>query len=89
MPVTPAWWRRLHGSTRVAAVLAAVAALMLFAPISYAVLMLRSSGSSHGAEPGAWVVIALLVLVCAAAAGAMTALLVAAIRRLWLRTRTP
>ncbi|HET7461155.1 MAG TPA: hypothetical protein VFJ82_07895 [Longimicrobium sp.] len=87
MPLTPAGWRRLHASTRLAAVLGAFGALMLFAPLAYAVLMLRSSGASHGAEPGAWVVIGILVGVCAAAAGAMTALLVAAIRHLWLRTR--
>jgi hypothetical protein len=88
MPLMHASWRRLHRSTRIAATLGAVATLLVLVPVSYAVLMLRSSGSSNGAEPGAWVIVAIMVLICAAAAGAMTALLVAAIRHLWLRSRT-
>ncbi|HET7230525.1 MAG TPA: hypothetical protein VFJ16_11020 [Longimicrobium sp.] len=87
MPVTPAWWRRLYASTRIAAVMGAVAALVIVAPVSYVVLMMRSPGSAHGATTGAWVIIGIVVLVCATAAGAMTALFAAVLRRLWLRSR--
>ena len=82
------WWRHLHASTRIAAVLGAIAALMILAPVSYVVLMMRSPGSAHGATTGAWVILCIVVLVCATAAGIMTALFAAALRRLWLRGRT-
>jgi hypothetical protein len=59
-----------------------VATLLVFGPISFAVLMLRCCDHSRGATAGAWVVIGLVLLVSALAAGTLTALIVAAIRRL-------
>jgi len=84
MPLTPVAWRRLHWTTRVAAVLGGVAGLLILAPISAAVVMLRCCDATHGASAGAWVVMGILVTLATLAAAAVTALLAAALRRLWL-----
>jgi hypothetical protein len=89
MPVMPAAWRRLHLSTRVAAILGAAATFLALGPIAVAVVLLRCCDDVRGPSAGAWVVIAVVLLVSALAAGTMMALLVAATRRLWLRSRTP
>ncbi|HEU4561176.1 MAG TPA: hypothetical protein VFS20_25210 [Longimicrobium sp.] len=75
-------WRALHRSTRIAAIIGGVATLLVFGPISFAVLMLRCCESSRGAPAGAWVVIGIVLVVSAITAGALTGLLVAGIRRL-------
>jgi hypothetical protein len=80
-------WRALHKSTRVAAIVGGVATLLVFGPISVAVLMLRCCESSRGASAGAWVVIGVVLLVSALAAGTLTALIVAGIRRLLTGSR--
>jgi hypothetical protein len=85
MPLMPGSWRRLHWTTRLAAVVGGVAGLLLLAPISAAVVMLRCCDSTHGASVGAWAVMGLLVILGALAAATATALAVATLRHLWLR----
>jgi len=84
MPLTPRSWRRLHWTTRVAAIVGGIAGFLLLAPISAAVVMLRCCDSSHGPSAGAWVVMGILVTLGALAAAAVAALLAATLRRLWL-----
>ena len=80
-------WRALHRSTRVAAIVGGVATLLVFGPISFAVLMLRCCEHSRGASAGAWVVIGTVLLVSALAAGTLTGLIAAGIRRLLTGSR--
>lgn len=58
---------------RLSGLVAAFLTLMVLGPVAWATLSLRSPGSDAGAEPGAWLVVAIALLLCAAAAGAAAA----------------
>ena len=70
-------WRRQHPVTRRVAITAGAATVLMLAPVVAVVLQMRCCGASRGAEPGAWVVLGVAVLLAgllnAVIAGAATA----------------
>lgn len=81
---------RLHRSTIIGMAIAGLLALLVLAPVSFAVLSMRSTPESSGASAGAWIVVGIMVLLgvagCAVAGGIVVAL---ARRMLWRRDRRP
>lgn len=62
-------------AVRLSAVAGFLLALLVLAPIGLAVVSMRSPGSDGGAEPVAWVIVGVMVLVVAAVVGGLFGLI--------------
>jgi hypothetical protein len=76
---------RLHTSTKIAMAVSGILTFLAVGLVSFAFLSIRSTPESPGAEPIAYVIVGVAVLIGSLMVAAMTGAVVAGIRRIFRR----